>query len=234
MYVSGQDLVQLIENVRSQVESSPKRQKALHKLLSVVQKLPQLKKSNHLNYSDALSLTWEWFIKNIHRFEYNPETVERQLTNWINGYLAWRIKDLYTSDDKYKYDSLDKTMGDDEDNRTLGDTISNKDASIPNLGGLEEYIKKEQLNEIQRIGLEVELYIENDPDDRLKQCHPKQNPRCNAQVLAQRMFLNESPDKLKPISIEMDINYQTLFSFWKRTGLPLVQQIVTELGYQPR
>lgn len=235
MPVSGQDLVQLIENARRYPQGSPKRQRALHKLLLVVQKLPKLKKSNNPNYLDALSLTWEWLMKNIDKFEYDPnslESVERRLTHWVNGYLGWRIRDLYTSDDKYKYDSLDGPIGNDEDNRTLGDTISD----APNnrtLDGMLIFIKNEQLKETRRIGLDVELYIEKDPDNKLQQCHPKENSKCNAQVLAQRMFLKEPPDKLKPIAREMDIKYQTLVSFWKRKGLPLLQEIVTELGYQP-
>lgn len=236
MPVSGQDLVQLIENARRYPQGSPKRQRALHKLLLVVQKLPKLKKSNNPNYLDALSLTWEWFIKNIDKFEYDPnslELVERRLTHWVNGYLGWRIRDLYTSDDKYKYDSLDEPIGDNEDNRIKGDTISNEDALIPTLDGLEGYIENQQKQKTERIGLDVELYIEKDPDNKLQQCHPKGNPKCNAQVLAQRMFLKEPPDKLKPIAREMDIKYQTLVSFWKRKGLPLLQEIVTELGYQP-
>jgi hypothetical protein len=238
MSVSGQDLVQLIENARRYPQGSPKRQRALHKLLLVVQKLPDLRRDNHPNYPDALSFTWEWFIKKIDEFEYDPnfpELVEKSLTNWINGTLKYRILDLKTSVQKEKKlkTSLDKPIGNDEDNRTKGDTISNEDALIPTLDGLEGYIQKEQQKKIQRIGLNVESYIENDPDNKLQQCHPKEKPKCNAQVLAQRMFLKEPPDKLKPISREMDIQYQTLVSFWKRKGLPLLREIVTELGYQP-
>lgn len=56
MSVSGQDLVQLIENARRYPQGSPKRQRALHKLLLVAQKLPKLIRDNHPNYPDALSL----------------------------------------------------------------------------------------------------------------------------------------------------------------------------------
>jgi len=45
--------------------------------------------------------------------------------------------------------------------------------------------------------------------------------------------LKEPPDKLKAIAKEFDIKYQTLVSFWKRKGLPLVQEIATQFGYQP-
>lgn len=232
MGVNSQELIQLIEKVRSQPQGSPKRQKALSKLLLEVQKLPNLKSSDHPKYPDALNRTWEWFAKNIERFEYEPEEVEKQLTNWINGYLGWRIKDLYTPDDAYQ-PSADEPFPDNDDNRTRQDTISNEDALIPTLDGLEGYIENLQKQNIQRIGLEVELYLENDPDNRLKQCHPREKPDCNAQVLAQRIFLKEPPDKLKAIAREFDIKYQTLVSFWKRKGLPLVQEIATQFGYQP-
>lgn len=237
MPVSGQDLVQLIENARRYPQGSPKRQRALNQLLLVVQKFPEFKKSSHPNYLDALNRTWEYLMKNIDKFEYNPnlpELVKRGLIKWLNKYLGWRINDLYSPDSKYKnIDSLDKPIGDNQDSRTLIDTISSKDSFIPTLDVIEEYIDKEQQKKIQRIGLKVESYIENDPDNKLKQCHPKDKPQCNAQILAQRIFLKEPPDKLKPISREMDINYQTLNSFWKRKGEPLLREIVTELGYQP-
>lgn len=233
MGVNSQELIQLIEKVRSQPQGSPKRQKALSKLLLEVQKLPNLKSSSNPNYPDALNRTREWFAKNIDRFEYEPEEVEKHLTNWINGYLGWRIKDLYTSDRAYEESSMDQPVHNDESSRTQQDTISNEDALIPRLDGLEGYIENLQKQNIQRIGLEVESYLENDPDNRLKQCHPKEKPDCNAQVLAQRIFLKEPPDKLKAIAREFDIKYQTLVSFWKRKGLPLVQEIATQFGYQP-
>ena len=178
MPINGQDLVQLIENARRYPQGSPKRQKALHKLLLVVQKLPKLIRDNHPNYPDALNLTWEWFIKNIHKFEYDPnfpELLEECLTKWINGTLYYRLKDAKNAPQKDKRikTSLDKTIGYNEDKRTKGDTISNEDALIPTLDGLQGYIEKEQHKKIQRIGLDVELYIENDPYNKLKQCHPK-------------------------------------------------------------
>lgn len=240
MPVSGQDLVQLIENTRRYPQGSPKRQRALHNLLLVVQKFPKLKKSNNPNYLDALSLTWEWFIKNIDKFEYDPnslELVEKRLTHWVNGYLGWRIRDLYTSDDKYKYDSLDEPIGDDEDNRTLSDTISNAPNNRNN-NTIQNIIDNEQQENTQRIGLKVESYIKNDPEHRLRQCYPTQIPNldpkeCNAQILAKKMFVDEPPKKLKPIAEDMGIKYQSLVSFWKRKGLPLLREIVIELGYQP-
>lgn len=235
MSVSGQDLVQLIENARCYPQGSPKRQRALHKLLLVVQKFPEFKKSTHPSYLDALNRTWEYLMKNLDKFEYDPNLpnslVQKRLTKWLNSYLGWRIKDLYISDDKYEYDSLDKSIGDNEDNRTLGDTISDA-RNNRTLDGMLIFIKNEQLKETRRIGLKVELYIENDPDEKLKKCHPKENPECNVKVLARKIFLEEPPNKLKPISREMDIQYQTLVSFWKRKGLPLLREIVIELGYQ--
>lgn len=222
-------LLELIEQVKKHPSGSPKRQKAFHKLLLAVQKLPGIRKSSHPNYQSALCLTWEWFFKNIDEFEPQNDDVARSLEIWINGYLYWRIKDLYSPE--RQYESLDQPLGN-EENRTLNETISNEDALIPSLDGLEGYIEQLQKEKTQRIGLAVEQYIEKDPDNKLKNCHPKENPHCNAQLLAKRILLKEPPDKLKAIATELDIKYQTLVSHWKRKVLKLLQEIAIEFGYK--
>jgi hypothetical protein len=41
------------------------------------------------------------------------------------------------------------------------------------------------------------------------------------------------PDKLAVIARECQINYPTLVSHWKLKGIPLLQKIAIQLGYQP-
>ena len=88
----------LIAEVRHNPANSRKWRTAMHKLLREIQQLPGLKKSVHQNYPAALNLTLEWVSREIAQFEPRQSSVSKSLVNWINGYLVWRIKDLYSPD----------------------------------------------------------------------------------------------------------------------------------------
>ncbi|HEY9652310.1 MAG TPA: hypothetical protein V6C95_16750, partial [Coleofasciculaceae cyanobacterium] len=76
-------------------------------------------------------------------------------------------------------------------------------------------------------------YIKQDPEQKLRQCHPKASPNCNCQLLSQRISLKSPPDKFSQLARELNINYQTLVQHWKRSCLPLLQTIAINLGYEP-
>ncbi|MEM9925545.1 MAG: hypothetical protein AAF915_17635, partial [Cyanobacteria bacterium P01_D01_bin.50] len=91
-----EQLQKLIEEVCLYEEGTPERQKALNKLLMIVQQLPGIKKDRHPDYLEALNKTWEWVCRSIEKFKVNPgDSLQNSLVKWINGYLKWRIKDLY-------------------------------------------------------------------------------------------------------------------------------------------
>lgn len=105
--------------------------------------------------------------------------------------------------------------------------------------GIEQLIEREQAKNQQRIGLQLWQYIEDDPDEKLRNCYPDNKPEANCQVLARRLLLKNPPDSLSVIAKELDINYQTLNSHWNNRnrkdlkGLPLLKKIALEFGYQP-
>ena len=99
--------------------------------------------------------------------------------------------------------------------------------------GIEQLIQQEQAKNKQRIGRELWQYIEDDPDGQLRNSYPDNKPEANCQVLAQRLLLKDPPDKFSVIAKELNINYQTFNSHWKRTGLPLIKEIAVKFGYQP-
>jgi hypothetical protein len=207
------------------------RQKNLDRLLKVIQRLPKILKSSHSNYPDALNQTWIWVSRNIDSFDIYSPLLQERLVGWINSYLRWRIRDLYLPDRHY-WASLDRPIRLGEDERTTWLEILPDPQFPPPLTLLDIHIIKIQNDETQRIGLELEHYIEQDPEGKLKSCHPRQYQICNCQVLAQRLLLKEPPDKLTKVSEEFSINYQTLNSHWKQKCLPLLQEICRTLGYQ--
>lgn len=236
----------LIAAVCVQPEGSPRRQRALNRLLLALQQLPGLKRSGHPLYREAQNQTWEWVCRNIDKWQEpsaglsgppnsGAEEVEgwlaEQLTRWINGYLGYRIRDLYTRYGSQDL-SLDAPIGGDTQGDSWLDRLTQEGFDVPTLAGLEVYVEQAQRDKTQRLGLQLEFYIEQDPTSKLQGCYPKGQPECHAQELAQRLLLTDPPEKLAAIAREFGLKEDTLRSHWKRKVLPLLQEIAKSFGYQ--
>lgn len=223
-------LRQLIEAVRQHPKTSLHWRKAMNQLLMEIQQLPGLTRSAHPDYVEALDDTLMRLVEEIGEFEpRNSSSLEKSLVAWINGKLRLRyqVKDLYARQSPL---SLDVPVG----NRG-GETFAEK---LPAQGSctlweLAAEIEQEQrrLNN-KRIGIKLKHYIEKDPEQKLRSCHPRAHPECNCQLLSQRLLLKYPPDKLVDIARDLNINYHTMNWHWKNKGLPLLQAIAKKLGYQ--
>ncbi len=228
-----EQLRNLIDEVCRYPDPSPERQKALNRLLIVIQQLPGIYKSSHPDYAEALNLTWEWVSRKIGEFKPRESSVQQSLVTWINGYLKWRVRDLYAKDNQYSV-SLDRPISNDEgDQTTLLDQIPDRQFTTPTLDLLEVKILQIQEAQRQRLGQQLRQYIEQDEERKLTDCHPRKHPECNCQLLARRLLLQEPPERIADISREFDVSNQTLYSHWKNNCLPLLQDIGRKFGYQP-
>ena len=216
----------LIAEVRHNPANSRKWRTAMNKLLLQIQQLPGVKKSNHPNYPEALNRTFEWVSREIANFEPRSPSVSKSLLNWINVYLGWRIKDL-SSPDKDAPISLDAPIAADIGKITRLELLP--DFTLSGLDGMIESAQKETT---QRIGLKLELYIEQDPEGKLRNSYPRSNPECNCQFLSLRRVLKEPPDKFKDLAKELNVKYTTLNSHWDRKCEPSLQEIARTLGYE--
>lgn len=217
-------LQNLITQIWQYQNPSPERQKAINRLLILIQQLPGLYSSSHQDYLEAFNRTLEWVCKNIQNFEPRPPSWEKSFVVWINGYLKWRIQDLYTPDNRY--DSLDKPISNEgEKLTTLGEILPANSLSL-----LEQKIAELQKAKRQRQGESVRQYIETDPEERLRSSHPKKYPECNCQVLAIQLNFTEPPKKIADICKEINISNQTVYSHWKRRCLPLLREIANQFG----
>ncbi|MBD2438797.1 hypothetical protein [Nostoc sp. FACHB-110] len=221
-----EQLKKLIDEVCCYRDPSPERQKALNKLLMVIQQLPGIFKSSHQDYLEALNQTWEWVSRKICTFEARSLSYQNSLINWINGYLKWRIKDLYTPDSRYTI-SLDTPIQNDEgDETTLKDRLPTMTLDL-----LEIKIAQIQEMEHRRLGNLIRQYIEQDEDGKLTASHPRKRPECHCQLLAMQLLLQEPPHKIADIARELNINNQTLYSHWKSHCLPILKEIAMNFGY---
>jgi len=221
-----QRLTALITQVRQHPPKSRQWRFAINRLLMEIQQLPKLAKSSHPDYRTALNLTLEWVSHNISKFEPYSDSVAESLMKWVNGYLRWRIQDLY-SPDKDAPLSLDAPIACDFGEITRLDNLPNL-----TLSGLDGFIENSQRETTQRIGLELELYIEQDPEGQLKNSYLSSSPQCNCQFLSQKRVLKEPPDKFADIARELSIPYSTVNSHWKRKCEPILQKIAEDLGYK--
>lgn len=227
-------LSQLIAAVCRHPDGSVEWRKAMSRLLIVVQGLPEFRKYSRPDCPDylldALNRTWEWLSRNIRNFKPRTSCIREDLVKWINSYLYWRIRDLAAPNFLADH-SLDETTKDWD-----GVKLSTKleQLSTSTLSGLEAQIEQFQRQSQQRVVLKLELYIQQDPKKKLRNCYPRNHPECNCQLLSLRLLsiFKDPPDKLTDLATEFNINYQTLVSHWKRKTLPLLQEIAIELGYQ--
>ncbi len=207
-------LCQLILNICSLSRENPQRRKFMNRLLQQLQRLPKLSKSSHLCYYEALNKTWEWLDNNLHNFEPRFSPVQDSLLIWINRYLKYRIYDLYAKKNQNILPlDLDVLEG-------SGFYNDSWDVQI-------EQIERQ---EKQALAREIAKYFDRDPEQKLRRCHPRNRPDCNCQFIVQKLFLQESPEKMSTIARQLNIKTQTIYSFWKRTGFSKMQAIARQIA----
>lgn len=206
------------------------RRKALNRLLRVIPQLNGLYRSSHQDYPEAYNRTLEWLCKNIDRYQRQSFSTEQSFVAWINGYLKWRVRDLYAPEDKYN--ALRVHLNSPDADSAI-DPLENFPDPKFSLTLLDLKIAQLQEAEQRHQGDTIRSYIEQDPDGQLTQCHPRQYPQCHCQILAMRLLLTEPPESIAEIARSFGINHQTLYSHWKQKCLPLLQQIARRFGSQP-
>ena len=229
-----EQLQALIDELQHNPEQSLERRKALNRLLIIIQQFPDIYKSSHQDYPEALNKTWEWVCRKICDFQPHSSSIQKSLTQWINGYLKWRIKDLYMSDSKYTI-SLDRPLSGNEDNdnykASMLDILADSNSQSISLNLLDLKIAQIQTQDRQCWGERIKQYIEQDEMNELKNCHLKRNPECNCQLLAISLLLQQPPHKIADIARQLNSSNQTIYSHWKRKCLPLLRKISTNLEF---
>lgn len=206
-------LRELIIQVCSHPRRSWDRRRAMNRLLLEVQRLPKLSKSVHPDYWEAFNLTWEWLDKNLHNFQPNRSPLRDSFVSWINGFLRYRIKDLYLQRDTHVVYIADANY------EQLSGYFSGFNSAI------EQLEAEEKKNWVRAI----EQYIEIDPEEKLRRCHPRNRPDCNCQIIAQKLLLQSVPEKMTALAKQLNISAQTLDSFWRRKGWLHLQAIAREI-----
>lgn len=209
-----------------QSTDTTQRQKCLNRLLILIQQLPGIYTVSHQDYPEAYNRTLEWVCKNIERFEPSTQSITKSMVIWINGYLKWRIRDLYISDNSYDPNRVYPSRKENFD-LDLIETIADPHIS---LSLLDTQIAKIQAEKKENIGNAIANYIKQDLGNNLTTTHPRKHSQCNCHCLAMRLLFEDPPDKVSEIARDLAVNNQTLYSHWKKKCLPLLQEISTSIN----
>ena len=212
------ELTTIIADCRKNKDNRSARRN-LNRLLILIQQLPGIYYASHQDYPEAYNRTLIWVCKNIDRFEATRESVVESLVVWINGYLKWRIRDLYIADNSYDPQRIYPDAKQDLD---LMANIADPNVS---LSLLDTQIAQMQAEKSASVGKAIADCIEQDSDKNLTKTYIRNHPECNCHCLALRLLLTQPPQKISQIAREFEVNNQTLYSHWKQKCLPLLQEI---------
>ncbi len=195
-------------------------------------------------YDEALPVTERDVKRNINKFppmyRLNLETINCQnpseAANVRASFIKWAMmilkRDCY--DVKRQRDrrpppvSMSDRIGGDE-GLIIGDTISDN----LTLSGIKLIIEKEG----RSLARQMKRYIEEDPDMKMRKCHPRNNSNLDCQLLSQKLLLEEPPLNPRQLAKELTtpekpVPEQTVYTRWQKFCLPLLRKIAIELGYE--
>jgi hypothetical protein len=224
MSVMSIKISKLLQQVSQHPQGSEQRRRAMHRLLIEIYHLPGLLKSSHPDYLDALNQTWEKVSRDICcEFQPRSKSLEKSLVSWINGYLYWRIKDLYSHNSALI--SLDAPIAENDRQITLIELLAETGLNTPRLSGLDCYIEQLQEQENQCLSQRIVDYIHQDPQNQLKNCYPRAYPNCHCQLLSQKRLLLEPAETFEDIAEELNIPLKQVTNHWYGRCKPLLQKI---------
>jgi len=250
---TDEKLREILITLRGTHAGSPQHQQAQNQLIKFLTQFPDVKKNpdTRIDCEAVMQEAYLGLLKTIKGFFLTidldntpaPE-VRVRLIKRFNRIVKNKEFDEYRKQGKQPF-SLDNPLSEDEGNDTYLDFVTYE-------GFIDENSQPSNLppdDFVQSIGSNLWQYINADPEGKLQNCYPKEKidkecqgnqpenmrprPDVNCQVIAQRLHLKEPPDKLSKIAEDLGISDQTLYSHWKRSGLPLLRQIARNFGYQP-
>ena len=238
--ITDNELKSLVENFCSQERNTRQSKIANHKLLQAIQSLPQLRRSYQpgansfsMDFEEILNETLLEVTERICE-EFNPHEIDytRSLGNWINYKLRlyYKLKDKLREASRHKNLSLDRYI-DGEENFTFLDLLDDyeDDKTLNTIDGM---IEQAQQQRRHRLGKEVEQYLQDDPDNRLKECWSDKHHQCQCHLLVQKRWFTVPPETWKAIAAELNVPIGTITPHWtkcKRLFAEIAQELEKNL-----
>lgn len=210
--------------------------RAMDRLLFEIQDLQGLAKSYHVDYLEILNDIFLQISKDICVFQpTSSNSLTQNLVGWINYRLGlkYRVLDLHRQGIFSKLTASKNRLNTEEENaeKIIERQRDPRPCDILEFENESERLQRHQM--MKNVVIELRHYIEEDKEGKLRKCYPRNHFNCNCQIISQRMFVKEPADKLTTIARDFGIPYQTLVAHWRRKGLPLLQEILVKIGYNP-
>ena len=132
------------------------------------------------------------------------------IITWLNSYLRWRLKDGYIQAKKQKKYSASVRV--DKNNKII-DPVDNLPAKPDTVAILQE----------------IEEWVIDDPEHKLRSTNLAQHPQITCQLLIQKRLPPETP--WKNLAQEYGISAGTLSSFYQRKCKPLLREFSRSQEY---
>lgn len=203
-------LAQLVKEACEYPHGSSQRQKKLTQIIRLINN--KLWTENTTYYEDALQETWVFFCQNVCEGKTAKpyDSSRASVITWLNNYLRWRLKDGYIKAKKHKKQTAPVRV--DESNK-----IFNPVDSLP------------AKPEIPPILEEIEKWLRQDPENKLRQTYLDSHPQITCQLLISQRLPPET--SWKTLAEEYEISTGTLSSFYQRKCKPLLREFSKFQGY---
>lgn len=194
-------------------------------------------------YEEALPMTMRDVERNINRlpgmYRLNLETTDCQnpseAANVREHFIKWVVMILRRDchDVKRKLNNQPRVVNLGDRRGDEGLTIEDTIADDLTLSGIKLILERER----RSLARQMRRYIEEDPEMRLRNCHPRNNANLGCQLLSQKLLLEEPPLNPRQAARELTtpektISEQTVYDRWRNYCLPLLRTIARELGYE--
>jgi DNA-directed RNA polymerase specialized sigma subunit len=153
----------------------------------------------------------------------NCQFIRKKFINWIMTIVKADCIDIKRStrfNSSTQSISINEQIG---ENFTIEDTIA-----TPTISGL-DWILQQELKQIAR---KLKDQIEEDTENRFRNCHIKNRQDGNCQTLIQLRYLKEPPLTLKETSEKLKIKQPTISNHIDKKCKDLLKKIAKELGYE--
>jgi hypothetical protein len=189
---------------------SVERQIKLDRMVRLINQSGRLWRESADVYPDALQRTWLYFCRNLCEATtgkcYSPE--KATIVTWLNAYLKWEILRLKIEENAHRQRIAQPYIGSDGEmvDRVNDIPSPEADSSMPD---------------------EIREWLRTDPSGQLRQCHFKDRPDINCQLLLQRKLLQDNT--WETLASELNIKATTLSAFYSRYCIKKLRKFVESL-----
>ncbi|MGK7900174.1 MAG: hypothetical protein AB4352_01945 [Hormoscilla sp.] len=230
-----EEIIDLILTVSKYSQSNPppnlketrEWRRAQNQLIRELQSLENLANSSHPEFAEAKNYILGVMSTRLRELKlFEGRSIQANLAVFLNniGQLKYRKIELYRQDPK-KPDSLDRPVG--ESGQTLADSETAKPPETWTQPMLPwDKLIQQETKTAAEILQQIRDQVEADPGKKLRNCHLKKCPACNAQVVIIKHKLGKQT--LDSLAADFGQPIGTVRAFWTRRVFPMLKEIAAQ------